>query len=166
MQLRWRIVSFVFTHTWTTAAHVVCGSPTNCLFHSLLDFLHWHGEVRSNYWDFFSGCRDINITYLSSKCKDRWTQISLQHSLAAVHDKQTSLVIHFSFYCYAGLYCAWQCEHASAHVIFKTSRLLKHMDTNRWAQSDTRHLGNKHLVGAALALFLDPPLGLGCLMRH
>lgn len=40
------------------------------------------------------------------------------------------------------------------------------MDTNRWAQSDTRHLGNKHLVGAALALFLDPPLGLGCLMRH
>lgn len=48
----------------------------------------------------------------------------------------------------------------------KTSRLLEHMDTNRWAQSDTRHLGNKHLVGAALALFLDPPLGLGCLMTH
>lgn len=150
-------------HTHMNSSSACCVRQSNKL--SLSQF---HGEVRSNYWDFFSGCRDINITHLSSKCKDRWTQISLQHSLAALHHKQTSLVIQFFvfFYCYTGLYCAWQCEHASAHVIFKTSRFLEHMDTNRWAQSDTRHLGNKHLVGAALALFLDPPLGLGCLMRH
>lgn len=102
-----------------------------------------------------------------------WGQVETDKSPALTRCSawQTkSLVIHFPlfffFYCYTGLYCAWQCEHASAHVIFKTSRLLEHMDTNRWAQSDTRHLGNKHLVGAALALFLDPPLGLGCLMRH
>lgn len=51
------------------------------------------------------------------------------------------------------------CACASLHVISKAGGLREHMDTDRWAQSDTRHLGNSLLVGTPLAVLLDPLWG-------
>ena len=103
-------------------------------------FLLWHWEEISNHWVFFRECRNINSTHLSSSFEtDRHRPVLTQPHVGQTHmgmwhDFQHAKCSFCS--CHPGFtLCSelWACQW-SRHL---QNRILEHMDTNRWAESDT-----------------------------